>query len=319
MKQYLFLILSILTTFSALADNADSSAVFKADFYKHELQQYDVSLSSYDLKGKDTTALETVMMKADVYISDSTGTDYIISWKFHDFSIDTNSSQLKRLIGTAKPVNISYRTSRPGVLNEFINWKETSESLDEGMKAVVEEYANKGDSASKADIKRIFTFRESFESAMLRSIRLFHQAYGLGYNLGEEVDVPADIQGTASQLPVKGVIRKKLIKVDRANGVAELSTASIPDKDDLKKKLSGSFPKGEIPSYLMSPVIIGGLVSDLNTGWVIYTFEQEESGTAKGKEGEILEIQHIDPKVINNIKNEYTNRENSFRRTSRRK
>ena len=293
MKLALYIILCFFLVFPVFAEDTDSSAIFRADFYKHEMQQYDIFLNTYRLASGDTVALEKVMMKADVYVADSSESQYIITWKFHDFSINTNSMQLQNLVGLAKPVSLTYRTSRPGVLNEFTDWEEISMSLADGMKEVLALYASRKDTTAEMEVKRIFAFRESFESLMLRSVRLFHQAYGLGYKLNEEVDVPSEIIGTVSPVPVNGIIRKKLTNIDLANHVAVLSTATIPDRTELEKTLSESYG-GSVPEYMLNPIITGALVSDLDTGWVLYTFEQHEVGPDKQKSGEMLEIQHIE-------------------------
>jgi len=294
MKNIFICIFCIFFVLPLQAKEADSSVVFKAAFLKHELQQYIVSLSSFSIRNGDTTALETLKSKVDVYVSDSSENQYLISWRFYNFSINTNSRQLMDLVGLAKPINLTFRTSKEGVLNEFVNWEETSLCLDEGMKVVLERFASRKDSAALLEVKRIFAFREALESMVLRSVKMFHQAYGLGYKLDEAVDVPTEIYGLVSSEPIQCIIRKKLTKVDRDSGLAMLSTATFPDRDKLKEVYAKYFPGSSVPFSILNQSILGGIIEDLNTGWIIYTFEQRDRTAGPVIAGELLEILHID-------------------------
>jgi hypothetical protein len=290
MRKLFFSIICVFFVLPLQADEADSCVIFKADFLKHELQQYLVKLSSYTLKNGDTTELETLQSKVDVYVSDSSENQYIITWRFHEFSIDTNDRHIKDIVGLAKPVNLTYRTSRQGVINEFVSWEEVSSCLDDGMKVVLARFATLKDSSSKAEVKRIIAFRESFEAMMLRSVRNFHQVYGLGYNLNEEIDVPTDIYGLVSSEPVKGIIRKKLTKIDREHGVAILSTATFPDRESLKELYAKYYPGVSVPYSLSNQNFFGGVLTDMDTGWILDAFEQREGASGVFTSGEILEI-----------------------------
>jgi hypothetical protein len=277
-----------------LASEADSSVIFRAEFLKNEIQQYIVSLSTFSVTKGDTTAYEKLQSKVDVYVADSSVNQYIITWRFYDFSINTSNRNLKDLIEKAKPVKISYRTSRQGELNEFISWEETSTCLEDGMKVVLERFASRKDSLAKAEVKNIFAFRESLETMMLRSIRDFHQAYGLGYNLNEDVDVPAEIFGLVSSEPVQGITRKRLTGIDRNSNLAMLSTATFPDRNSLKEAFEKYYPGVSVPLSLLNQSILGGIVSDLKTGWIFYTFEQRDRVKGSVTNSELLEIKHID-------------------------
>lgn len=294
MRKIFIYIIYVFFVLPLQADEADTSVIFKAGFLKYEIQHYVVSLSSFTLKNGDTIALETLQSKVDVYVSDSSENYYILNWRFHNFSINTNNKQIKDLVDLAKPVNLTYRTSRQGVLNEFIGWEEASACLDNGMKVVLERFASRKDSLATVEVKRIFAFRESLEAMMLRSVRNFHQYYGLGYNLDEEVDVPTEISGLFPYEPIQGIIRKKLTKIDRLFGVAMLSSATFPDRKSLMEVYAKYYPGVSVPSSLLNQTIIGGILSDLNTGWILYTFEQREKNSGPVTSGELLEMRHND-------------------------
>jgi hypothetical protein len=292
MPKYLILFFCVFFVVPVHAEEADTSFIFKAGFIKHELQDYNVSLSTYTIREGDTTALETVKSKVEINIKDSTAGQFIISWKFSDFQINTANWHIKDLVSMAKPVTITYRASREGILWEILDWKSISYCLEDGMKKVVENYTGRNDSTAKAELKKIFAFKESLESMMLRSVRMFHQAYGLGYDVGKIVDVPSEIIGVVSQNAIPAIIKKKLVTVDRQKGIAVLSTATLPDRNALTQDFEKQYPGVKIPSSLIEMTITGGLISDISTSWVLYTFEQREENSNKNANGEILELKH---------------------------
>lgn len=292
MPKYIFLFFCVFFVVPVHAEEADLSFIFKAGFIRHELQDYNLSLSTYTIKEGDTTALETIKSKVEVSIKDSAANQFIISWKFSDFQVNTANWQIKDLVYLAKPIEITYRTSHEGILWEILDWKSISFCLEDGIKKVVENYSGKKDSASTAEIKKIFAFKESFESMMLRSVRMFHQAYGLGYDVGKIVDVPSEVIGLVSGNAIPAIVKKKLVSADRQSGIAVLSTATIPDRNALKQAFEKLYPGVNVPVSLTGITLTGGLVSDISTGWVLYTFEQREENSNKNAKGEILELKH---------------------------
>ncbi len=275
------------------AESSDSSVIFNADFYKNEVKDYELIYSNYTLNGVDTTSLESVKSKLSIFIQDSTTNSYIIKWTLTDFSVNTSERNIFDLVRLAKPVNLVFRTSRHGILADFIDWSAVTSSLDEGIGKVIEKYSDRKDSSAIDEVKRIFSFRELFEAMILRSVNMYHQAYGLGYDLGKEVDVPSEVSGTGLPEPVKCIIRKKLTGLDKENSLAALSTATFIDKIDFKTIFSKFYPDAQIPYAVQNQTITGGLISHYKTGWLIYTFEQRERNYSNACAGEILEIRSL--------------------------
>jgi hypothetical protein len=269
--------------------------VFKAGFLNKELQCYEVTRVEYTLQKGDTTALQSIRFKVHVNVTDSTDNYYILSWRFSDYSIDTNDPDLKEMIDLARPVRISYRISKPGALMEFLDWEEVNSCLDDALPKVLEPFLTKKntDSVSKAEVSRIYELRETMSTLMLQAVRQFHQAYGLGYKLGEVIEDPTEVNSRFSSKPIKGVIRKKLARIDTENHFAELTTATFLNKNELKAALSNYLHTDTIPSSSLDQENIGGLVMDLSTGWLIWSFDQREGKAGSSIYGDMIEIQHI--------------------------
>jgi len=292
MRKLLIGLLALFAIVPLFAEQADSSVIFKARFLKHELQSYEITQSTYTLRNKDTTALQQFRVKADVYISDSSAEGYNIRWHLYDFSINTDSRKLQQLVSLAKPVDVTCRASTVGELQEFFDWEDLSTCLDEGFKTILPEFATRRDSSSKQELSRLFDFRSSLEGVVLRTIRMFHQVYGLGYTLGEIVDVPSDLILPAVPEPVPGVIHKRLVKIDQEDGVAFLTSVAFPDAKALQQALKKVYQSISIPPYLLNQSITGSVVADIKTGWLLYTFEQREYGPENHLSGELLELKH---------------------------
>ena len=293
MRKIIFALYLCLVSSTLLAAESDSSVVFKASFLKNELQSYSVSRALYTIQKGDTTSFERLRFKADVYVKDSTENYYLLSWKFSKFSINTGNHQLRELIALAKPVEISYRITKPGVLMEFLNGENISTCLEEALPKVLEQYANKKGTEAQAEVASIYDMRETLETLMLKSINQFHQVYGLGYTLGEIVDVPTEVNSRFSSIPIKGIVRKKLTKIDSENHLAVLSTATFIDNKEFQKAFKEYLHADSIPEASINQENMGSIVMDLYTGWVLWTFDQRETISGNNVYGEIIEIQHI--------------------------
>lgn len=294
MRKCIFGLLFCLISSVSMAAESDSSVVFKASFLKNELQSYSLSRSLYTLVKADTTSLERIRFKADVYIQDSTETYYLLKWRFANFAINTGNVQLKELIALAKPVEISYRITKPGVLVDFLNGENVSACLEEALSKVLEQFADKKGNEVKEAVASIYDMRETIETLMLRSITQFHQAHGLGYTLNEVVDVPTEMTSRFSDKPIKGIVRKKLTKIDTEHNLAVLSTATFLDKTEFQKSFKDYLKLDSIPDSSIDQFNMGGIVIDLSTGWILWLFDQRETKVGHQVYGELLEIKHIE-------------------------
>jgi len=294
MRKSILCLLFCMVSSVSMASLQDSTVVFKASFLKNELQRYSISRSIYTMLKADTTSLERIRFKADVYVQDSTENYYLLNWRFSNFAINTGNVQLKELIALAKPVEINYRITKPGVFADFINGEKVSTCLEDALPKVLAQFAGKKGKEVQAAVASIYDMRETIETLMLRSITQFHQAYGLGYKLDEVVDVPTEMTSRFSANPIKGIIRKKLTKIDTENNLAVLSTATFLDKTELRKSFKESIKLDTVPETSIDQQNMGGIVIDLSTGWVLWTFDQRETKVANLVYGELLEIKHID-------------------------
>lgn len=280
------------TSVSAINLPVDSTAVFKAGFLAGEWQPYVLQSTDYTVAGIDTLYLQHLKVNADVIVTDSTAAHYLLTWRFHGFTIETDSRLLKAVVTQANPVTVTCLVSPVGVLREFLNWSSLTTCLDEALKAELPAYALRSDSAAKQEIERLYAFRAGLEGLFLRSIRLFHQLHGYGYDLGVAIDVPTTLALPGLPEPVPGMVRKRLDSVDE-EGVAIVSTISVPNPLTLKTRLQTHKKADEqLLTALLETKVTGSTVFDLKTGWVFYTFEGLEQPGDSLLTGQLLELTH---------------------------
>jgi len=292
MKQLFFIGLFGLIFWTTKAQSADSSVVFKTNFLKNEYQRYEVTKTNYTLNVKDTTEMQRIGFKAEVVVTDSLENAYILKWRISAYTINTNDTYLQKLIGLATPVIVSYRISKPGVFEEFITGTSVTSCLEAGLPKVLESFKNKSDSASKAEVAKIYELRENMETLILGFMIQFHQFHGLGYTLGEYVSVPVEITSRFTSKPLPGVQRKKLTSIDPATQTAVIAYATVLDMAGYRKALSDNL-KATIDEFKnLQQNEIGSMMIDLRTGWPIWSMNQREAKAGPVIYGEQLEIQY---------------------------
>jgi hypothetical protein len=292
MKRILSLSLCLCMVLTAVAESPDSSVVFKAGFLNKELQCYEVSKMLYTLTGKDTSEMERIGFKAEVMVTDSAENAYILCWKIHDYTINTADPNLIKLVRLAVPVEISYRTSKAGVFSEFITGENVTKCLETALPKVLETFRGKSDAETKLASGRIFVLRENLETLILGFMVQFHQFHGLGYNLGEIVDVPVEITSRFSTKPLPAMMRKKLVSLNTVDHTAEIAYATILDTSSYRKALAENLKIAAEIYRSLEQNNIGSLLMEYQTGWPIWSLEQREAKVGTKTYGEQVEIQY---------------------------
>ncbi|HET9572009.1 MAG TPA: hypothetical protein VFP20_11450 [Bacteroidales bacterium] len=292
MKRIRLLVLFGLLCWGVNAQNTDSSVVFTAKFLKNEYQRYDVSKTIYTLNRKDTTDLLRVGFKAEVVVTDSLENAYILRWKISSYTINTNDSYLQKMMALAVPVTISYRISKPGVFEEFISGTAATNCLEAALPIVLRSLKGLSDSTSKAEASKIYALRENVETLILGFMIQFHQFHGLGYTLGEVVDVPVEINSRFTSKPLPGIQHKKLTTIDTNDQTAVMVYATELDMNGYRQALSENLKMGldKVKSFQQNN--IGSFMMDLRTGWPLWSMDQRESIAGLETYGEQLEIQY---------------------------
>lgn len=292
MRNYLLIALLGLLSWNLMAQNPDSSVVFRTKFLKNEYQRYEVSKTLYTLQRKDTAELLRIAFKAEAVVADSLENAYILNWKISAYTVNTNDPNLQKLIALAAPVQVSYRISKPGVFEEFITGTSVTSCLEAALPKVLDSFKDKSDSASKAEVAKIYALRENLETLILGFMIQFHQFHGLGYTLGEVVTVPVEIASRFSSKPLPGVQRKKLTNIDLANQTATMAYATILDMAGYRQALTENLKTAMTTVKNLQQSEIGSMMIDLRTGWPIWSMNQREASANGITYGEQLEIQY---------------------------
>jgi hypothetical protein len=275
--------------FSGLSAHAKDSqtVLFKAAWLKNEAQSYTLEHKTYRLQQGDTSELETISLRADVTVRDSTYDRYVLVWSFCDFSMQSSHYPSVWLMQHIKDLKISCRTTTAGVLKEFPDLDDFRKGLDRSLESAFASYQGLPSEASRT---RVYRLREELESFLLMTIHHVHQAYGLGYTPGEIVEVPEKMNIRFSETAIDAVVRKKLDGYDPESGVAGLVMATVLDTAQLNKAMR------PLSSALIQPVYkqenTSALVMHIPSGWPLYGFDKRELTQDRNLYGEFFEITH---------------------------
>lgn len=294
MTMYRNLVLFMLAccSWNLMAQSPDSAVVFQTKFLKNEYQRYDVSKTLYTLHRKDTTDLLRIGFKAEAVVADSLENAYILNWKISNYRISTNDTYLQKLVSLAAPVMVSYRISKPGVFEEFITGTSATACLEAALPKVLDAFKDKSDSASKAEVAKIYNLRENLETLILGFMIQFHQFHGLGYTLGEVISVPVELASRFTDKPLPGVQRKKLTVIDKENQTATVAYATILDMAGIRQALTQNLKTTLQSVKSLQQNELGSMMLDLRTGWPIWSMNQREASANGVTYGEQLEIQY---------------------------
>ncbi len=270
------------------ASSEDSQTVlFKAAWLKNEEQSYVLEHKTYNLQQGDTSELETISLKADVMVQDSTGDRYVLVWSFYEFSMQSNHYPSVWLMQYIKDLKISCRTSPVGVLKEFPDLADFRKRLDQAVESAFASYQGLPSEASRA---RVYRLREELESFLLMTINHVHQAYGLGYTPGEVVEVSDKMETRFSETVVDALIRKKLDNYNPESGVASLVMATLLDTAQLNKAMQEFTASKDLQRPVYRQENTSALVMHIPSGWLLYGFDKREVYQGKNLYGEFFEI-----------------------------
>jgi hypothetical protein len=292
MKSILFLAFALLVAFGLSAQQTDSSVVFTTKFLRNEYQRYEVSKMLYTIAKRDTVDMQRIGFKAEVVVADSSANAYILKWKVSDYFIQTSDAHLRKLVALATPVQVSYRISKPGVFEEFLTGNTVTDCLEAALPKVLDNFKDKSDSLSKAEVASIYALRENLETLILSYMIQFHQFHGLGYTLGEYITVPVEVASRFSSKPLPGIQRKKLTKIDTENQTATMAYATILDMAGFRQALSANLKTAMEAVRNLQQSEIGSAMIDLRTGWPLWSMNQREASANGFTYGEQLEIQY---------------------------
>jgi hypothetical protein len=293
MRAWLIGVLFLVCAGAVQAASADSSVVFRARFLNHEQQSYRVSQLNYVLNGTDTVQSERVSYKAVVYVEDSTADAYLLSWRLFDFQTDSKDKDIQALIRMAAPIRISYRTTPSGAFSEFISGDKVTQCLEKALASVLDSLKGRTSAEAKAASGRIYELRDNLETLILGSIVQFHSFMGLGYVLGEVVDVPVEITSRYSSKPLPATVRKKLVSLHPEYGTAEMAYATVIDASGLRKALAENLQSALSNYRSLTQIGIGSACIDYGTGWPLWMVDQREAGAGGKKYGQQIDLQYL--------------------------
>lgn len=264
MKHMTHILLCLLSAFSVVPAAKAQEVLFTTHWQDHEYQPYRLEHQEYTRDGNDTLSFESFSFVCDVLIEDSLPKHYSLSWRMHDFSLQTDHYLSRQWFQSLYEFRLDYTTDKIGVLERLLNADEFDRALDESVDAFFRTYPGE---TLLADRERLYALRDNLERFVLSSVQQYHQAYGLAYRLGEVLEMPAEVELGSTVQPAK--VYKKLEAADTQT--ATLVTATVLD----------SIPGQENT---------GAWMMHLPSGWVVCSYDNREINN----QGEYSEIRLLE-------------------------
>lgn len=274
-------------------------AIFNAHWVKKEYQPYRLFYTDYTMQNGDTVAFENLRARVDVLVLDSLSKGYRLQWKLHDFEVETDHYMSRQWITTLRKFELNYKTTVEGLITEVTDAEAFDKALDRTIDVFFKNY--KGETLL-SDRERLYLLRNSLESCILSMIQQFHQAHGMGYSLGEVVEVPTNVELSLTNKSINAVVFKKLEALD--DDLATLVTATVLDTAEVNSAVrtylvpvlqTDTLPSGKEQQEFVTPTFrqenSGALMMHLPTGWPVFLYDCREVAYGKQTTGEYMEMQ----------------------------
>lgn len=250
---------------------AESEAVvLNAHWVRHEYQPYCLSRLVYTIDGRDTVSVERLWLRADVSVADSSSRGYRLSWRIHYLSVETDHYLSRQWADFVDHFEFDYPVSRQGVMTGSDLPKRLEALLNGEIDRFFAQYKGKTTLESR---ERLYRLRDGLAEFLLSAVGQLHQAYGLGYVVGEVVPVPVKMAYGDRGQEVDAVVYKKLESCK--DGVATLVSSTVMDTAQVNRLLRQALePGASLPVWQQED--LGALVMHLSSGWVLYSSRRRE-------------------------------------------
>jgi len=281
--RHILFVLTLLSAWACLRAEP-VTAIFNARWIRHEYQPYRLSRQLYTVEGLDTVSMERLSVLADVTVKDSTSRGYRLSWRVHHLAVEAGHYLSRQWAESIEGFEFDYPTSPQGALLENALPARIDALLNAEIDRFFAHYQGRTTLESR---ERLYAVRDALAEFLLSAVGQFHQAYGLGYVLGEVVPVPVRLPYGDSKRQIDAVIYKKLQACDE--NVATLVTSAVPDTAQVNSLLRSSLEPGTpLPSWWQED--LGSLVMHLGSGWVLYSSRNREVREGRYLYGDCNEI-----------------------------
>lgn len=280
------LFLTSIKLFSQI-DMADSTVQVIGYWDMDEKYSFNITEEKYQvIEFQDTTEREIFSYVVDVTIIDSTENFYTIEWFYRDFNFDSTNEIMQKLAAITDEMKIIIKTDEFGTFLEVVNWKDIRKFIKKGISTLENDYKEIPNMDKVfAQVKDLFSTKESIESAAIPEIQQFYTYHGAMYKLGEELNAtmklpnlyggePFDSDLTVWLDEINPDDNDYIIRMNQNINPEQLADATF----NYLSKMSSNLEAPEISrddfENISNTILTASIIH--GTGWIIYSVETKE-------------------------------------------
>ena len=237
----------------------DSSTTIIGYWDKGDVFNFNLSQKKESLKNNKIVSTERSGSKVRLTVAEA-GTDfYILNWQYISIVPDETQaidSFMLTLLKTTESIDFKYKTSELGEFIELINWEEVRNA---GLKILddltEEEKKDKNFLSILAEIKKVFSTKESIEQLIARDVQLLHNVFGGEYILNKKIIAPAELPNFLGGNPFPAVLTLEMTKLNPVNKSCHINFNQVLNEEKVTEELNAWAEKAGKPKDSKIPTI----------------------------------------------------------------
>lgn len=237
----------------------DSSTTIIGYWDKGDVFNFNLSQKKESLKNNNIVSTERSGSKVRLTVAEA-GTDfYILNWQYISIVPDETQaidSFMLTLLKTTESIDFKYKTSELGEFIELINWEEVRNA---GLKILddltEEEKKDKKFLSILAEIKKVFSTKESIEQLIARDVQLLHNVFGGEYILNKKIIAPAELPNFLGGNPFPAVLTLEMTKLNPVNKSCHINFNQVLNEEKVTEELNAWAEKAGKPKDSKIPTI----------------------------------------------------------------
>lgn len=237
----------------------DSSTTIIGYWDKGDVFNFNLSQKKESLKNNKIVSTERSGSKVRLTVAEA-GTDfYILNWQYISIVPDETQaidSFMLTLQKTTESIDFKYKTSELGEFIELINWEEVRNA---GLKILddltEEEKKDKKFLSILAEIKKVFSTKESIEQLIARDVQLLHNVFGGEYILNKKIIAPAELPNFLGGNPFPAVLTLEMTKLNPVNKSCHINFNLVLNEEKVTEELNAWAEKAGKPKDSKIPTI----------------------------------------------------------------
>ena len=193
-----------------------------------------------------------------ITVIDASEKSYTLNWKCSQIKLndlEVRDTLTLRLLQLVEGIDFRYKTNELGQFQELVNWEEVRNSVYLLIDKLGQQSGNSGINSALAEMKKIFSSKESIEQIILRDVQLLHNLFGGEYKLNEQITAESELPNFLGGNPFSAVLSVEMTELNRANNRCRIKMNQVVDKEKLTNELNDWMKKLGKPKDSKLPLI----------------------------------------------------------------